>query len=262
MVEVAGLEPAVLEALVNLVVVLADNKYWLGRRLSEWTAGAPQLEVATAAAAIAQEELGHARVLYPLLAELPVPARPAPLERETDRAEHYNLSFLDRPWESWVDAVAALALIDPALTAVLEAAAGSEYRALARRAERMVAEEYFHLEFAEGRVREPAETPTLRTALQARVDRVLPEVLCWFGPAGEPGLEALRAAGVISLDGQGLLQAYLGRVTPLLLEAGIKVPLVRWCLARKTWEVVGGLPWQLWDPKRRRWRAPATNPTG
>jgi ring-1,2-phenylacetyl-CoA epoxidase subunit PaaC len=39
-----------LAALVNLLVVLADNKYWLGRHLSEWAVGAPSLEVAVASA--------------------------------------------------------------------------------------------------------------------------------------------------------------------------------------------------------------------
>ena len=64
-------------ALANLVVVLADNKYFLGRRLSESAIGAPTLESAVACAAIAQEELGHTRPLYSFLEQLP--GAPVPL---------------------------------------------------------------------------------------------------------------------------------------------------------------------------------------
>ena len=39
-----------LAALVNLIAVLADTKYFLGRRISEWTTGAPTLEAAVTAA--------------------------------------------------------------------------------------------------------------------------------------------------------------------------------------------------------------------
>src|SRR3954466_14239923 len=67
-----------LAGLVNLIVVLADNKFFLGRRLSEWLSGGPSLESAVALAAISQEELGHARALYPLLEEMPIVDTPAP----------------------------------------------------------------------------------------------------------------------------------------------------------------------------------------
>src|SRR3954466_14209802 len=70
-----------LSALVNLILVLADNKYFLGRRLSQWCPGGPSLESAVAAAALAQEELGHARALYPLLEAMPVTEAPAPPSR-------------------------------------------------------------------------------------------------------------------------------------------------------------------------------------
>ena len=37
-------EGQTLAALINLILVLADNKYFLGRRLSEWAPGGPSLE--------------------------------------------------------------------------------------------------------------------------------------------------------------------------------------------------------------------------
>lgn len=55
------LDPALRTPMFALLSSLADNKYVLGRRYAEWCTGAPMLESAVAAAAMAQDELGHAR---------------------------------------------------------------------------------------------------------------------------------------------------------------------------------------------------------
>ena len=56
--------------MASLVGSLADNKAALGRRYAEWAISAPTLESAVAAAAMAQDELGHARSTYPVLKAL------------------------------------------------------------------------------------------------------------------------------------------------------------------------------------------------
>src|SRR5262249_57296345 len=61
-------------SIAPLVASLADNKAALGRRYAEWAVSAPTLESAVAAAAMAQDELGHARSTYPLLQALGVEA--------------------------------------------------------------------------------------------------------------------------------------------------------------------------------------------
>src|SRR5260370_7695654 len=58
------------EAIFGLFARLADNKYLLGRRYAEWCSSAPTLESSVAAAAMAQDELGHSRALYPVLRTL------------------------------------------------------------------------------------------------------------------------------------------------------------------------------------------------
>jgi ring-1,2-phenylacetyl-CoA epoxidase subunit PaaC len=229
-----------LAALVNLLVVLADNKYWLGRHLSEWAVGAPSLEVAVACAAIAQGELGQARVLYPLLEELPFSGPVDPLERE--RA--YRVSLLDRPFPTWSHAVVALLLVDSAVTTMLEALVGGPYEALARRVPRMLEEEAFHWDFADGRARELARLPGGLEELQARVDESLEELLCWFGPPDEHGVETLRGQGLLGRGNRELRQAYLDRVGPLLEEVGVRLPLER--------SEDPELPWKRWNRLQRR----------
>lgn len=244
-----------LAALVNLVVVLADNKYFLGRRISEWAVGAPGLEEAVASSALAQEELGHARVLYPLLEELPFPERPVPLEREGDRKRRYAVSFLDKPWESWTEAVAAMLLVDTALTTMLEHLTVSVWEPLARRAARILQEEVFHLEFAEGRVRELAALPGVRDELEGHLKAFLPEMLLWFGPPGEEGVAALVDEGLIQGSNEGWRQAYLGRLTPLFLEEGLRIlPYPSWDVARRQYDY-GDLPWGAWNKLQRRLEA-------
>jgi phenylacetate-CoA oxygenase PaaI subunit len=231
--------PRALPALVNLVLVLADNKYFLGRRLSEWCPGGPSLESAVAAAALAQEELGHARALYPLLEEMPVTEAPGPLQRGDERQRRYAVSFLDEPLETWAHVVAALALIDPALTVMFNSLRECGYEDLRKRAARIPGEEEFHRKYADGRVRDLARTDGGRAELQARVDELLPEMLCWFGPDGERGVEELKAEGLLSKNSAELRATYLDDVSPVLEDAGITL---------KT----DDLPWDRWNQLQRR----------
>jgi ring-1,2-phenylacetyl-CoA epoxidase subunit PaaC len=241
-------EPDATPAVVNLLLVLGDNKYWLGRHLSEWAVGSPSLEVGVACAAVAQGELGQARVLYPLLGELGFTGAVDPAHR----ARAYRVAVLDRPFPTWPHAVAALLLVDTAVTVMLEALAGGGYAALARRVPRMLEEEAFHWDFAEGRVAELAALPGGSRQLQARVDEALPELACWFGRAGEPGVEALRGQGVLASDNRELRRRWLARVGPVLDAAGI----VRDRLEDED------LPWERWNPLQRRLEPPAaTSPT-
>jgi len=204
----AWTEPGpVATALGTFVVSLADSKFFLGRRVAEWSVGAPELESAVACAAVAQEELGHARVLYPLLADLPLDPPLVPLEREQDRERYYCPRFLTRPWESWPEAVVGLALVDAAVQVALQSATSSAHGELARRACRIVDEERFHTVFAWGRLRALLATRAgeVRPLLASRLD----EVVDWLGSLASP-LGVLKAQGLVDADGRELVDRYVG----------------------------------------------------
>lgn len=228
-----------LAGLVNLIVVLADNKFFLGRRFSEWLSGGPSLESAVALAAIAQEELGHARALYPLLEEMPLVDTPGPLQRGAERERKYCMSCLAEPWDRWADVVAALIVVDPAITVLFRALEESGYDDLRQRAARVPGEEAFHRKYADGRVRDLARTDQGRATLQARIDVIAPEVLMWFGPSGEPGVTALKAQGLLALDNDELRAAFRADVGPVLEENGLRLE-------------AGDLPWERWNSLQRR----------
>ena len=58
------------DALVAYLLAWADDELMLGHRDSEWTGVAPQLEEDVAFSSIAQDEIGHAALVYGLVAGL------------------------------------------------------------------------------------------------------------------------------------------------------------------------------------------------
>jgi 1,2-phenylacetyl-CoA epoxidase catalytic subunit len=148
--------------------------------------------------------------------------------------------------------VAALTLADRACTVLLEAAATSSCESLRKRAVRILGDERFHQRFADGRVRELARTPALERELAA----LLPETLCWFGPPGEPGLELLVAAGIVTQRNEELRQAFLSKLAAVAERAGVELPIAR--NGDETW-TYPELPWSQWNSLERRLTAtPAT----
>src|SRR5579863_6385220 len=99
-------------ALFAILSSLADNKQAVGRRYAYWCNGAPALEAAVAAAAMTQDELGHARTLYPLLEDF-TQAEADPRQVEpTTRTLRYSVAALDTDFAGWSDFVATNFLLD------------------------------------------------------------------------------------------------------------------------------------------------------
>jgi phenylacetate-CoA oxygenase PaaI subunit len=232
------------------VARLADNKRFLGRRYAEWCSGAPTLESGVAAAAMAQDELGHARALYPLLRELaPEDVPSAEVDADT-RTRFVNLAALDEPFGGWTDFVAANFLPDTALSVIFEAARASTFEPLAARSRKVLQEERIHALHAEGWVRRLARgAPAVRAATKEALRRMWDETLCWFGPPGEAGPLAER--GVLDATPDALRALFLGVVGPVIEGSGSALP-VRRIARRDTWELSAPLPWERWDPATYR----------
>jgi len=243
------LSPELAVSTANVVVTLADNKYFLAHRLATWGVGAPTLESAVACTAIAQEEAGHARVLYSLLEDFPREVAPRALEREDDRERKYALSYLVEPTTSFVRGVAALTLADRALSVALSAASESTLEGLRKRASRILADESFHQRYADGRVRELADSPAFPRDLEA----LLPETLCWFGPDGELGLELLVDAGIVSQRNEELRQTFLESLGGLAERTGLELPFEHG--DDGTWRYPE-LPWSEWNSLERHLASP------
>ena len=124
------------DALDGLLLSMADDEFVIGFSDSEWTGIAPMLEEDVALSSIAQDELGHARALYELLAQLRDDGRDADAiayDRSPDEYRHARL--LDHGRGDWAMTIARRCLYDTADTVRLEALADQLVRA-ARRARR------------------------------------------------------------------------------------------------------------------------------
>src|SRR6266446_10295382 len=107
-------------ALFAILSSLAVNKQAIGRRYAYWANGAPALEAAVAAAAMTQDELGHARTLYPLLEDFMQGQADLKQVEPMTRTLHYHLAFLDNEFAGLSDFVATNFLLDSALTTYFE----------------------------------------------------------------------------------------------------------------------------------------------
>lgn len=236
------------EAITRLVARIADNKYALGRHYAEWCSAAPTLESAVAAAAMAQDELGHARALYPLLRTL-TPAAGAENEPET-RTRFTHMAMLDQPLPGWEDVITANFLVDGALTTLFEAAMDSAYEPLAGRSRKVLQEERMHAQHAAAWVRQLArEGGGIRAALEASLRRAWPDVLCWFGPEGDGG-DTLAANHVLDATPDELRARFLAAVGPLIESERLNLPLRR--AGDATRELTEPLPWNRFDTETYR----------
>jgi 1,2-phenylacetyl-CoA epoxidase catalytic subunit len=225
--------------MVSLVGSLADNKAALGRRYAEWAVSAPTLESAVAAAAMAQDELGHSRSTYPVLKALGVE-----VTQDAPFGGDRRLALLDRELPDWTAAVAANVLVDGVLTTFVAACADSSVTAMAQRARKVLQEEGSHRIHAEAwakrlcRAGEPQRSELLTALRQTWV-----QAGRWIGPGGDPGVEAAVSLGMISADGtaqRALIRTWL---RDLLAGEGV------WL------ELDEPTDFSRWDPERRRWNA-------
>jgi len=239
-------------ALFAILSSLADNKQAIGRRYAYWCNGAPALEAAVAAAAMTQDELGHARTLYPLLDDfVQAEADPTQVEPET-RTLHYSLTFLDNNFEGWSDFVATNFLFDTALTTFFESAQNSTYEPLRQRSRKIIQEERIHLMHGEGWIRRLAKAQGIvpRT-LKHSLDHLWNETLCWFGPDDDPVMQQLYQDGIIDATPDELRSRYLAKVIPVLQGAGLSMP-ASYNETTHSWGLTEPLPWSDWDATARR----------
>jgi 1,2-phenylacetyl-CoA epoxidase catalytic subunit len=190
---------------------------------------------------MAQDELGHARALYPLLRQRRPEAGPES-DPET-RTAFVTLPALAAPFAGWPEFVAANFLIDQAMTVLFEAAQASSYEPLAGRSRKVLQEERLHATHALGWVRRLArEGGAVRAALEEALRADWAQTLCWLGPAGES--DPLAAAGVLDAAPETLRARFLAAIGPTSEAAGLRLPLRQ---VKQGWELTEPLPWDRWD---------------
>jgi len=199
--------------MISLIGSLADNKSALGRRYGEWAVSAPTIESAVAAAAMAQDELGHARSTYPVLAKLGV-------ERDDEGLDAgHPLVVLERGLPDWASFIAANLVVDGILTTFVATARDSSIEALAQRARKILQEEGAHRVHAEAWLRRMCRSAEPnRDLLLTRIEEMWRAASRWPGPADHPGYRAAIAEGMVA-DGPEAVRARVRNWLTVLLEA-------------------------------------------
>jgi len=212
---VPGLAPEQYAPVRSLILSLADSKRLLGMRYAEWILGAPELEAGIACASMAQDEWGHARLLYALLKDFGDDV--AQIEHGREPGEYCSLVVLDTSPPTWPDFATLNALADSALTVQLEALTASSYQPLRQRVQKLLAEERFHAAHGAAWLRRLSETAAAREVTAEAVRAQVPLLLQWFGPeSGEA--DALQRGGVVAGLPGDLRDRFLHRIAPWLVD--------------------------------------------
>ena len=209
--------------LAELLLSMADDEFVIGFWDSEWTGIAPILEEDVAMSSVSQDEIGHAKALYEMLAEL--------TGDDADRiafgrsaAEYRHAPLMNHPRTDWAFSIARRFLYETADAVRLESLAGSSYQPLADLAVKMRREETYHLLHFDLWLRRLTEGGSeSRGRLSAAIAVLWTDAHAVFAPLAGEG--ALLAAGVLPDPIETLHARWRSRVAGRLEEIGLPVPV-------------------------------------
>ena len=206
--------------MISLIGSLADNKGALGRRYGEWAVSAPTIESAVAAAAMAQDELGHARSTYPVLAKLG-------MQRDDDGLHTGDpLPAIAQELPDWASVIAANLVIDGILTTFVASARDSSIEPLAQRARKILQEEGAHRVHAEAWLRRICRAGgDDRELLLARIEQMWAQAARWPGPDEDPGYRSAIAQSMVGEGPAAIRERVRSWLAQLLATQGCELAL-------------------------------------
>lgn len=212
-------------ALRALLLAMADDELILGHRHSEWTGFAPDIESDVALSSIAQDEMGHARLLYEQVAALDgtVTDRLA-FDRSADAFQ--NAVLVERENGDWAYSIVRAWLYDHADAVRLGALAASPLGSFAALARTVQREEKYHLLFGDAwleRLSRASDDGHRR--IQEALQMAWGDALGFF--EATRGIERLTATGTLH-TGPGEQAVRWAEAVSLRLEAlALEVPATR-----------------------------------
>lgn len=213
------------DAVHALLRTMADDEFVLAERYTEWQVRAPTLESDLAISNIAQDELGHARLWYDLLADFGLTEQD--LIWEADPASFRHATFVELPFDvtgegEWADAILRGYLFDTYEHLHLEALAESSYHRIRDRVEKVQAEEEYHREHARHWLERLCDDDPGRVRVQEALDARFPFALTLFEPTDHA--EDIDAFGVRGRTLESIRGDWFDTVVPFLESLGLRVP--------------------------------------
>jgi ring-1,2-phenylacetyl-CoA epoxidase subunit PaaC len=223
---------------VDYVQAVADTKLLLSHRYAQWMLSSPVLEDDIAGASAAQDELGHVRQLFRLLGQQ---GRDDDwLEGDRPPAEFANAAPLDENPETWVEFVVTLGFVERAAWYLLDAIVHEDFDGLGTR---IGQDEFFHLEFLDGRLETLADERADEVA--EAMGSVLSGVLAFLGPAAyDEETDPLVATGFTDRSAAVLRSSFRAKYDELLDGTPVSLADVD-----VDWDAPAT---DAWDERRRR----------
>ncbi len=208
----------------DLLLSVADDKFILGHRNSDWTGLAPILEEDIAFSSLAQDEIAHAKALYELIGGL--------LGRSADELafgrglEAYRCAtIVELPDEfDWATAICRQLFCNRFDALRLARLARSTHKPLADLTGRLAAEQRIHVEHADSWVvRLGSGTEDSRRRMQQALDALAPEAPMLFEPVD--GQERLESAGLYPPGATDMFAEWSESIVAVTAKADLRLTI-------------------------------------
>jgi ring-1,2-phenylacetyl-CoA epoxidase subunit PaaC len=211
------------QPLIELLLGLADDEFILGYWDSEWTGVAPMLEEDVAMSSIAQDEIGHARLLYQRVAELTGTSIDQ-LAYGRQPGQYRQVQLVERHRGNWAFTIARQFLYDTADQLRVESLKSSSYVPLAQDIAKIEREEVYHqMHVHIWLERLVNRTPEARHRLEQALEQLWPDALGMFEPF--PGEDALLRASILTIPSARLQQEWLATIAPVFERLHLDLPI-------------------------------------
>jgi ring-1,2-phenylacetyl-CoA epoxidase subunit PaaC len=170
-------QTAGVKAFIDLIEVIADNKYVLGDRLVEVGVSGPDLEATLSSIAMAQGELGHARLLYNWTFDLKGHVGKKPeIEKQTGKAFNGVVQISD-----WISMIAAFYTVNLALDLVLRSVFEARHNEVVTRIHKLIKEQKEHILYSRGWARQlMQDRGVVPRKFNQALNKIVPEVETWL----------------------------------------------------------------------------------
>jgi ring-1,2-phenylacetyl-CoA epoxidase subunit PaaC len=220
----ASVPPDLRAGLDELLLSLADDEFVIGFSDSEWTGIAPILEEDVATSSIAQDELGHAKAFYELLADVRADDRDADaIAYDRDPADYRHARLLDHPRGDWAQTVARRFLYETSDEIRLAALAEGSFTPLTELVVKIRREERYHLMHVRTWFERLARTNgEPRQRLEAALQRLAPDAATVFTPLARES--TLRETGALRRGMADLEAEWRAAIEPTFDRHGFPMP--------------------------------------
>lgn len=164
-----------LTSFIETIETIADNKYILGDLLVEIGVSGPDLEATLSTIAMAQGELGHARLLYNWAFDLKG-IKKREIERQTGKA-FASVASVD----NWIDLIGALYVVNVGLELVLKAMLDGRHADVANRINKLLKEQKEHIMYSRGWVEQLLrDQGAVPCKINEGIKKAMTEVQAWL----------------------------------------------------------------------------------